>query len=140
MRRFLMMVAFLATLLVGCFGHQQVQVHVADSMAEAANAALPILVQTFKLEGREAIAEAKTEQEARQAIQAIEEKWKPVWDAWEALRIAEDAWATALEQGSDERAALAAVRKAYCGLVAQWPESVPAIPLAPIVCKGTGHE
>ena len=67
------------------------------------------------------------------AVAAVESKWTPVWRCWGALRIAEDSWATALEQGGDSVAAFAGLRVAYCGLLAEWPRSV-VVPLAPVTC------
>lgn len=116
----------------------QIEAATANAVALAANSALPLLAEAFRQDGLSAIADVKarggTADEARAAVAAVEAKWAPVWRGWAALRIAEDAWATALEQGGDTAAALAAVRLAYCGLLSEWPSSVPK--LVPMVACG----
>ncbi|MHC4854653.1 MAG: hypothetical protein ACYTF5_21835 [Planctomycetota bacterium] len=103
-------------------------------MAQGANSGLPILVERYRLEGDRAIAKAADREAAEVAIAAIKEKWKAVWKAWEAIRVAEDTWATALEEGGDLGAALPAMKAAYCGLVRVWPDDIPAIPIALVRC------
>lgn len=117
---------------------RQAQSQTANSVAAAANAALPTLVEAYCQEGLRVIDEVKEKggsaAEARVATAAVQEKWKPIWEAWAELRIAEDAWADALEKGSDTTAALAGLRSAYCGFMARWPGTIPVVPLAPIIC------
>jgi hypothetical protein len=117
----------------------QIQAATADSVAEAANSALPILVQRYREEGFRELERLKAEGGANQddanaALEVVKAKWKPIWDAWEALSIAQDAWATALETGGDTGPALKALKKAYCELRGVWPEDIPAVPLAPMRC------
>jgi hypothetical protein len=133
------LVAALPLALSGCPDWvRQAQIQTANSVAQAANAALPMLVEAYRQEGLRAIDDVKakggTEQEARAAIESVKTKWKPIWEAWAALRIAEDAWADALEQDTDTGAALAGLRSAYCQFMARWPSAVPVIPLAPVIC------
>jgi len=120
---------------------RQAQIQTANSVAAAANAALPTLVETYRQEGLRVIDEVKEKggsaAEARVAIAAVQDKWKPIWEAWAGLRIAEDAWADALEKGADTAASLAGLRSAYCGFMARWPSTIPVVPLAPIICGGT---
>jgi hypothetical protein len=125
--------------LSGCPDYlRQAQAQTANAVAEAANSALPVLVEAYRQEGLRAIDDVKakggTEQEARFAIESVKTKWKPIWEAWAALRIAEDAWADALEKDTDTAAALAGLRSAYCQFMARWPSAVPVIPLAPVIC------
>lgn len=119
---------------------RQAQIQTANTVAVAANGALPMLVETYRQEGLRAIDDVKakggTAQDAQAAVEAVKAKWKPIWDGWAALRIAEDAWADALEQDKDTTAALIGLRSAYCQFMERWPSTVPAIPLAPIVCGG----
>jgi hypothetical protein len=118
---------------------RQIQAQTANGIANGANAALTILQERYRQEGLAVLTEVHrsggTEAEARAELQKVIDKWKPIWQAWETLRVAEDAWATAIEQGGDTAAVLAAMKKAYCGLMQLWPESIPAIPLAPIKCE-----
>jgi heme exporter protein D len=83
-------------------------------------------------------AKGGTADDARAAVEAVKAKWTPIWEAWAALRIAEDAWADALEQGADTTGALVGLRSAYCQFMARWPSTVPVIPLAPVICGGVG--
>lgn len=127
--------AALAFVLWGCNPNAlSIQAQTANLVASAANSALPILVERYRREGDAAIARSGDRAEAEAAVAAVKDKWSPVWTAWEALRIAEDGWAATLEQGGDAKAALGALRDAYCALLGAWPNDVPAIPLAPIRC------
>lgn len=134
MRRLCQILVFLLILLVtGCISRQE-QAQSANAIAAGANAALPLLVNRYDQEGVRAIDQAKSADEANAAIARIKDKWFPVWHAWETMKVAQDHWATVLEQGGDLGAALKEMQKAYCRLVAIWPEDVMAVPLAPIAC------
>jgi hypothetical protein len=129
----------LVILCLGC--HEAglaVQARTSDAVALSANAALPILVESFRRDGLDAIARVKdvggSVDDARDAVTDVEERWMPVWKAWEGLRVAQDAWATAVELGGDTTACLIALRDAYCGLRRVWPPSVPAMPLSVVRC------
>jgi hypothetical protein len=121
---------------------RQAQAQTANAVAQAANAALPVIVEAYRQEGLRAIDDVKakggTADDARAAVEAVKAKWTPIWEAWAALRIAEDAWADALEQGADTTGALVGLRSAYCQFMARWPSTVPVIPLAPVICGGVG--
>jgi hypothetical protein len=124
---------------VGCSDpFRQVQIHTADSVAEAANAALPILVERYRQEGFRAIDAVKASggnaDDAKAAVEAVRAKWAPIWKAWETLSVAQDAWADALESGGDGGATVEALKEAYCGLRGVWPDDIPAVPLAPLRC------
>lgn len=126
-------------LCVGCTDAAfQIQVHIADGIGQGANAALPILVDRYRSEGFDALKGVKaadgTRQEAEAALQVVKDKWVPIWKVWESLRVAQDAWATALESGGDTGATLGALKNAYCELRGVWPENIPAVPLAPLKC------
>lgn len=115
-----------------------IQARTADGVATAANSGLPILVERYNQEGIDAIMAVKksggTKEQAHAAIAKVKAKWDPVWKAWETLRVAQDAWAGALESGGDTSAALGQLKGAYCGLSAVWPDDIPAVPLAPMKC------
>ena len=131
---------FLAVLAVLCLGAGcdsaalQIQAQTANAVAGAANAGLPVLVERYKAEGDAAIEKAATRAEAETGVAAVKDRWSPIWSAWEALRVAEDGWAVAIEQGGDLGAAIHGLSVAYCGLVAVWPADIPAIPLSPLRC------
>jgi hypothetical protein len=131
-------IGLLALLLAGCSATGlQIQARTADAIAMGANAGLPTLIGQYREEGRAVIAAATTREEAEQKVAEVKQRWRPVWTAWEALRAAQDAWATALEHGGDLAGVLATMKVAYCGLRAAWPASVPALPLVPIQCEGS---
>lgn len=135
MRFFNFLVFLLCMLfLVGCPDAHQIQVQTANSIAIASNAALPTLVGEYKQQGVTAINLSKTEEEATKKILAIQEKWQPIWKAWETLRVAHSAWADVLESNGDWLASLLALKNAYCGLLLVWPKEIPAIPMASVVC------
>jgi hypothetical protein len=113
---------------------RQIQAHSASAVAQGANAALPILVERYRQQGLRAIDKAETREAAEAALVVIKAEWKPVWDAWEVLRVAQDAWAQALEGGGDTISALWALRVAFCGLQRVWPNDIPAIPIASLSC------
>lgn len=129
---FAALLAFLCSACTEASLHLQAQT--ANAVAYAANAALPILVERYRQEGLDAIAKAPTRDEAERAIDAVRLKWQPVWKQWETLRIAEDAWAKAIEERGDLMSALRALGDAYCSLLVVWPEDVPVVPLAPLRC------
>jgi len=116
----------------------QIQAQTANAVAQAANTELPVLVGQFRQDGMDALVTVKqkggTEDQARAELARIEVKWAPVWKGWDALRAAHDAWATALEKGGDYAAALIGLSKAYCSFMILWPQAVPVIPLAPVLC------
>jgi hypothetical protein len=136
MRRLIQcIIVLLALVLSGCPDYAvQVQAQTANAIGAGANTALPILVERYNQEGLRAIDKAQSRQEAEAAILHIKNKWLPIWKAWESMRIAQDHWATVLEQGGDMTAALIEMKNAYCELMVIWPEDIPAIPLAPIAC------
>lgn len=110
---------------MGCSGTQrQAQSVAASSLAVAANRAYPKLQAAYRAEGDRAIDAAPTQAEARAALAVVRERWAPVWRAWDAVRLAQDAWATALESGAsadDVARTVVALQAAYCGLRAATP-------------------
>ena len=132
-------VLLLALLLTGCpDAALQIQAQTADAVAQAANTELPVLVAQFRQDGLDALAlvekQGGTADKAREELAKVEAKWAMVWKAWATLRVAHDAWATALESGAGYAAALDGLSKAYCGLLKLWPGQVPIVPLAPVLC------
>ncbi len=133
------MVISLVTALSGCGNAAlQIQVQAANGVATAANAGLPILIERYDQEGIDAIMAVKkvggTKDDSRAAAATVKAKWDPVWRAWETLKVAQDAWAGALESGGDTSAALGQLKGAYCGLKEVWPKEIPAVPLGPMKC------
>jgi len=128
------------TSLMGCgVSGIQIQAHVADSIAETANASLPILVSRYRQDGLDVLKGVKVaggnQDDGRAAIDKVKARWEPVWQAWELLRIAQDAWATSLETGVGSDAALLKLKKAFCGLQEVWPKEL-ALPLSPFSIAG----
>jgi hypothetical protein len=111
----------------------QVQAVAADTVGRAANAMLPAMVSTYRLEGDEMIARAKTADEARAGLETIRDRWRPVWAAWEVFAVAHDAYATALGQGTATPQLAAELGDAYCLLRAAVADraELPDHPLQP---------
>ena len=135
----LLLVVLSSLVLCGCPDYAlQVQAQTANAIAQGANTELPVLVAQFKQDGIEAMTVVKTNggtaDQARAELARIEVKWANVWKGWDALRAAHDAWATALEKGGDYAAALLGLSKAYCAFMILWPQAVPIVPLAPVLC------
>lgn len=132
-------VFMMAMLTQGCVDPaRQIQAQAANSVAQAANAALPILIERYRQDGFRALDKLKasggTAKDVPATLEAVKAKWAPVWDAWKALVVAQDAWADALEAGGDTAASLEVLKGAYCGLRGVWPKDIPAVPLAPLKC------
>jgi hypothetical protein len=121
-------------LIVGCAAQQrQAQKVVASSFAVAANDVGDVLQRAYAQEGLDAIAKAKTRQDAEASLDQIRAKWRPVWAALDKVRAAQNVWATALERGDDlDRVNDAArgVIGAYCALEGAAKPLV-ALPAAP---------
>lgn len=137
---FLAALAGVATFMIGCTNPAiQIQAHTADSIAEAANSTLPMLIQRYREEGFRELERLKaeggaTQDDANAALAVVKARWKPIWAAWDALSVAQDAWADALETGGALGPPLKALKEAYCQLRAVWPKDIPAVPLAPLRC------
>lgn len=56
-----------------------------------ANDALPVLLATYDRETAAAVAEATSHADAEARLDAVVKRWRPVWDAWRALRAADGA-------------------------------------------------
>jgi hypothetical protein len=126
----------LAVVLLGCGpSAKALQAKAADAAARGANAALPALVESYRRQGLAAIDAASTPAEAKASLALVEQKWKPVWEAWKAVGAAHDIWAGALETGGDDAAAFEAVRRSFCALRSLPParEVLPQVPV--IVCQ-----
>jgi hypothetical protein len=110
-------VVVLALSHASCGPHaDEIQVVVANTVARAANAGLPALVEAERQQGMLAIQGSADRETARAKLTQIEHDWAPVWLAWKALSVAQGAWATALEHGGDKVTAALAVRDAFCKL------------------------
>lgn len=127
--------------LAGCTSSATgVQARIADGIGVAANQSLPMLVNRYESMGDQILQRLKERgdvsmEEARAAIQAHKDNWAPVWKAWESLQVAQNGYADALEQKLPLAAIVTELREAFCELRAAWPEDIPAIPLAPVVCR-----
>lgn len=134
MRRLL--VLLLVALCCGCTPAAiHAQAAAANAIAVAGNSALPLLAASYEREGLAAIARSTTQEQARAELVDVKARWAPTWAAWEALRAAHAAWATALEAGDDASlpTALGAVRDAWCEMEAAWPDGI-ALPAVPVRC------
>lgn len=109
----------------------QLQARVADSVARTANAALPSVTAQYRGEALAAVEAAADKAGAQAAFEAVEERWEPVWAAWDAFAAAEGAWATAIESGKVTPAVIEEVIAGYCELRSAYPQlDVPALAAA----------
>lgn len=124
--------------LVGCTSAAtQTQAVAADTVARVTNATLPSLVEAYDQEGLAAIEASDSRDEAEYRLELVREKWRPVWEALEVFASVHDAWATALEAGTDTAAIAAEVRDAYCTLRGAALPSV-ELPDYPVIPCGGG--
>ena len=130
----LLLVAVLAV--AGCSAAQQTQAVTAHGIAKSANAATPLLVEAYDLEGRAVIVASLTRDEAEERLDAVRERWRPVWEAHAVFVTIHGAWATALEAGTLTPAVAAEVREAYCTLRAVAAPSVPLPDFPAVPCGG----
>lgn len=137
---FLVAVAVL-TLAVGCGPKAvEVQARMANTVAVVMNSTSPLLIKQEQSEGDAAIDAAKDKAAARAAVADIKERWQPVWDAYDAVRIAQGHWATALEQGGDTATALTQLKGAFCDFKGKLPGGITLPPeVTAIVCE-VGHD
>jgi hypothetical protein len=133
---FAVIVVGLVAMLTGCpDSARQIQVQAANSLATAANTALPMLVERYRQEGLQVVAAAKTREEAEVGVAQVKLKWAPVWKAWGALALAEGLWADALEKDIDTSTVILELKTAYCALLKVFPEDIPALPLVLLTCE-----
>ena len=101
----------------------------ASVVGQAANDALPLLVEHYKQQGLAIVERAGTEQEAQVELASLDDRWEVVWRAHHALELSQHGWADAIEGGLDTAAALRALEAAWCVLQGVWPADLEPIPL-----------
>lgn len=99
----LVVVLGVLALFAACCG-QNAEAKAADAVARVANAGAPALIEAYK-------ADASPDAELR---------WERVWAAWDAFRLAHDAYATSIEQGAQPSPET--MLKSFCSLVAVTPD------------------
>ena len=124
----------IALLIPGC-GAANPQAIIADGVAEAANAGLPMLVDEYREQGNRIIDSAKDRATAEAQLADLERDWDRVWKAWESFRVAHSMFVDAIDAGNDTTKMLDIVRGSYCSLVDVWPKSIPATPIAGVSCE-----
>lgn len=110
---------------------------IANAIAVTVNETVPLLRDVESQEGDDVIHTSADEPTAKLRLAAVEDRWKPVWEAEKALRLAQGIWATALEKGGDRDAAAKAVLAAFCRFAPLLPRSVPRLSLATYLCEVT---
>lgn len=117
------------------FANLAMQRKIANAIAVTMNETVPLLRDAESQEGDDIIHMSGDEPTARLRLAALEDRWKPVWEAEKALRLAQGIWATALEKGGDRDAAAKAVLAAFCRFAPLMPRSVPRLSLATYLCE-----
>jgi hypothetical protein len=108
---------------------------IANAIAVTVNEVVPLLRDVESQEGDDVIHTSPDEPTARLRLAAVEARWKPVWEAEKALRLAQGVWASALEKGGDKDAAAKAVLATFCRFAPLLPRSVPRLSLATYLCE-----
>lgn len=95
----------------------------------AANRALPVLVRLEEREGDVVIAAHQgDDRAANDGLAAVEARWAPFWDAWDAFIAAQHAWADAFDTKAPAAKLLAAEKTAvaaFCVVRKALPADVP---------------
>jgi hypothetical protein len=108
--------AVLLGLLVAC--GPRAEAVAADTIAQAADETSTALAETYALRGEALVSSARSRDEALSLLADHRARWRPVWEAIDALAAAHDAWATGLEAGRSSPEAVAALRAAACDVAA----------------------
>jgi hypothetical protein len=111
------------------------QAQMANTIAVVTNDVVPQLIALEHARGDAIIDAAPDKATAVRELALLEQSWKPVWQAQKALTIAQNAWATALEQHGDTTATFQAVRTAYCRLLPLLPRTVNVPAVAGLLCE-----
>jgi hypothetical protein len=146
----------LTIMVLGCASlPRATSVAMADSVAQVANAGLPVLAKAYQDALTEAIVlAARSEDAAAQAerrpsnrgpaMDAAQAKvdvaWAPAWAAWSVFRAAQATWAATLEAGGDGADEARSAQAAYCALAALLPASARSILTADGVLCTVPHD
>jgi hypothetical protein len=127
----------------------QAEARVASTIADVANAGLPVLSAAYTSALSNAIRQAALDEDAAAAkehrptnrgpaMDAAESRvvhqWDVVWAFWAAFRAAHTAWATAIEAGQDGKAEEQQMRETYCALGSVVPDSARSMLSAVVSC------
>jgi hypothetical protein len=111
------------------------QAKIASAIAVTVNETVPLLRDAESQEGDDIIHTSTDDVSAHMRLAALEERWKPIWEAEKALRLAQNVWATTLEKGGDKDAAAKAVLATFCRFAPLLPRSMPRLSLATYLCE-----
>lgn len=127
-----------AVSLLGCSPSAlQAQRDASNVVARVANDTVePALLAAYKATGLVLIENEPTRELAQAKLQLHQERWKPIWAAWEAFKLAHTAWQNQIEEGGDVLTTAAEARKSFCELrklAAPWRVELPDFP-GPLGC------
>jgi hypothetical protein len=102
------------------------QAQAANAVAQVANGLQPALMAAYEADSKACVAAAESYAAGQQCFVTVDDRYKNVFAARDALRIAQGAWADELEQGSGKATPQTAERvaRAWCALVAAAPPAV----------------
>jgi hypothetical protein len=116
----------------------QEQRQVSNVIAQASSeVVLPAIERAYTVAGERAVASSESLLESRARLGVIQEQWRPIFEAYEAFRLAHAAWQVAIETEGDTLATADAVRVAFCNLRTVAAERV-KLPDFPIPGAGCG--
>jgi len=107
----------------------------ASAVGVAANEALPLLVAEYERAGAGIVEASDSEADTRARLAVLDGRWNLVWQAHEAVQLAQHSWARALDSDGDTAASLGALEAAWCRLQRVWPAEVTPIPLELMGCN-----
>lgn len=108
----------------------QVQAATADAIGRAVNASAPLLVQAYELDCSAAVDHAPAG-EGRAALADCRARWRPAWQALDALAAAQRGWIAAIASG--QLPDFAAIIKATCEIPPLIAHIAPQVPLGALV-------
>jgi hypothetical protein len=132
-------VLVVAAMSPGCFNSQTLAAQnavILTATAQTANVMLDILIARYRAElfttVDMAFKRGDTKEEAELRVDLVVEKWRPIWDAWEAFKMVHDEAARAIRKGPADES-IKVMKQAYCELMSVWPIDL-AEPVAPFDC------
>lgn len=90
---------FFYALVLLCWGCQHPDAATATIVTSVLDKVGSALLKQYEAEGQKAVMMATSRDEAEALVQAVDLRWAPVWQAWDALALEHDTYATAIENG-----------------------------------------
>lgn len=139
MSRLLPLLLFVLSFTLGCAA--SLEPTLIAGIADVANRGADPLLAAYKQAGDDAITatpftgdKATDDAGTKAALDRVDARWEPVWEAWKALRTAELAYKTAYDKG--EQTPFGSVVIAFCTFRAVLPTLAKGVAEAPLSALG----